>query len=65
MFDPQHPEWPKFIAKVNLRISELQAELESPLDLDQTNRARGAIGELRRLVSDAVPIPTSETPRYS
>jgi hypothetical protein len=65
MFDASHPEWPEFAAKVNMRITELQAALESPVDLHETNRLRGAIGELRRLVSDAVPITTPETPRYS
>lgn len=65
MFDPRHPEWPEFAARIHARITELQVGLEQPVDLDETNRLRGAIGELRRLVLEEVQIPLSETPRYS
>lgn len=65
MFDPSHPEWRGFVEKIEARIHELQVELENPLDLDTTNRARGAIGELRRIVSSAARIDVVSPPNYT
>jgi len=65
MFDPSHPEWRAFAERIEKRIKELQVELESPLDLDTTNRARGAIGELRRIVSEATRTEPTSSPNYT
>ncbi len=64
---PGNPELADIVARVRERIVELQRELEQPLDLDTTNRARGAIAELRRFVADADPAKAPAvaiTPRY-
>ncbi len=52
---PGNPEHAEFIRRVRERIEELKDQLAGPLDLDETNRVRGAIGELQRIVTDAEP----------
>ena len=65
MFDTTHPAWREFVEQIEDRIKELQVEMEAPLDLEQTNRVRGAIGELRRIVSSAAQVDLPAPPNYT
>lgn len=45
--------WPEVRKALETRIANHQATLEGPLDIDETNRLRGRIAELREIIASA------------
>ena len=50
-WDKQSVVWTKIYTHCQERLVVLQKRLEGPLDLESTNRARGAISEIRAIIA--------------
>jgi hypothetical protein len=59
--DRANPLWPRIERHLQQRLVNLRAQLEGPKDIDETNRLRGRIAEVKALLDCAKDKPVIES----
>jgi hypothetical protein len=55
--DSHNPLWHKIEAQLKNRLASLRSQLEGPKELDETNRIRGGIAEVKLMLNAAAEKP--------